>query len=438
MRFLKYIVILLIPLVIALFYLSPWEKKEEAASPVSSVQQETGEKEILYWTCGMHPSVRVPPEEYEGQNCPICNMPLVPIYKEEEGKAATGTDEELPVIKISAKEAALAEVKTEEVRFRPLIKEIITVGRMDYDERKVAYVTAWVGGRIDKLFVDFTGVKVKKGQALASIYSPELVSTQKEYLLALETLDKVKDSSILEVVENARSLIESTKQRLLLWGIPLEEIERLERERKPAIHMTIYSPISGTVVRKDALEGKYVKVGSPLYTVTDLSNLWMFADVYEYEMSFVQLGQKVEIAPLAYPGETFTGKITFIDPVLHAKTRSVKIRADFPNSEGRLKPEMFVNAGIKIPLGEELSISKSALLDTGLRKLVYMKHGPGKYMPREVEIGQEAGGYLIVKKGLMEGDVVVVRANFLIDSQTQLSGSAASMYGTALGTEGEE
>jgi Cu(I)/Ag(I) efflux system membrane fusion protein len=415
----------------------------------SCTKEETkaGDEQISHYTCSMHPSVKVSVEEYEkgSTSCPICNMDLIPVNKEKESTH----EGKIPPIRLTPQEEALIGVETVEVRPRSLTKEINTVGKMDYDERKFAHVTAWVSGRIDQLFIDFSGVEVKKGDPLAMLYSPDLVSTQQEYLLALQTLEKLKGSQLSEIARDAESLVDSTKKRLLLWGIPEREIERLEREKKPSIHMTIYSPISGTVIKKPALAGQYVKEGSHLYTVADLSNLWMFADIYEYEMSWVKLGQEVEVVFPAYPGEVFSGKITFVDPVLHPQTRSVKIRADFPNLEGKLRPEMFANVKIKVPLTKEvfpgmaesskdngvLAIPVNALLDTGKRKLVYVSEGNGNYKQREVEIGPRAGAYYPIVAGLSEGENVVTRANFLIDSQTQLTGEEAAVYDAAIGQE---
>ena len=226
-------------------------------------EQETPEKEILYYTCGMHPSVRVSPEDYEkgNTNCPICNMGLVPVYREAEmAGMKEGEYEEhgemAPEIKLSPRAQALAAVKTEEIKFQPLFREINTVGEIDYDERKVAYVAAWIPGRIDKLFVDFTGVKVRKGNPLVWIYSPNLVTTQEEYILALETLDKVKESGNEETIRGAESLVEASERRLLLWGINEKQIKELEQRKEANTHMTIYAPIGGTVIHKNALEGK--------------------------------------------------------------------------------------------------------------------------------------------------------------------------------------
>ena len=275
-------------ILVASVFLVSCKKSEEKAGEVQVIaQQEAPENEILYYTCGMHPSVRVSPEDYEkgSTNCPICNMGLVPIYKEEVGGMEMGTGEHEGIetlIKLSPDAQAIARVKTEEVQFLPLFKEIYTVGQMDYDERKVAYVAAWIPGRIDKLFVDFTGIEVKKDDPLVWIYSPDLVTTQQEYLLALETLEKVKGGQNEVTIRGAESLVEASKRRLLLWGISEKQIEELNQKKKTNTHMTIYASLGGTVIHKNAFEGKYVKEGENLYKIADLSTLWMLADIYEY------------------------------------------------------------------------------------------------------------------------------------------------------------
>jgi len=481
-------------ILVASVFLVSCKKSEEKAGEVQIIaQKEAPEKEILFYTCGMHPSVRVSPEDYEkgNTNCPICNMGLVPIYKEEAGGMEMGIEELEGIealIKLSPEAQLLAGVKTEEIQFLPLFKEIYTVGQMDYDERKVAYVAAWIPGRIDKLFVDFTGIEVKKDDPLVWIYSPDLVTTQQEYLLALETLEKVKGGQNEVTIRGAESLVEASKRRLLLWGISEKQIEELTRRKKTNTHMTIYAPLGGTVIHKNALEGKYVKEGENLYKISDLSNLWMLADIYEYEMAWVKNGQKVEITTPAYPGEKFEGKIAFIDPYLSQKTRSVKVRVDVPNPRLRLKPGMYVNALIRSSIdegvhgpgkviytcsmhpevisdkpgecpicgmflvkkelassGSVLAVYKYAVLDTGVRKLVYVEKEKGIYVPTVVEIGSEAVAlvngqkrrFYVLKAGLSEGMRVVSQANFLIDSQSQLTGQAGAAYGGAL-TEKEK
>jgi multidrug efflux pump subunit AcrA (membrane-fusion protein) len=292
--------------------------EKEAPDAQMTAEKATAEREILYYTCGMHPSVRVSPEDYEKGNtsCPICNMGLVPVYKEEGEMAEMEPGEHDAMereIRLNARAQRLAQVKTEEIQFLQIFREIKTVGEIDYDERKVAFVAARIPGRIDKLFVDFTGVQIRKGAPLVWIYSPDLVTTQQEYLLALETLEKVKESPHGETIEGARSLVEASKNRLLLWGVSEKQIKELEEKGEASTHMIIHAPIGGTVIHKNALEGKYVKEGENLYRIANLSNIWVLADVYESDLVSIEKGQNVEITTSALPGEKFEGQISFIE-----------------------------------------------------------------------------------------------------------------------------
>jgi RND family efflux transporter MFP subunit len=474
------------------------KKDEMATEEMQKVaQSKPGEREILYYTCGMHPTVRVSPEDYEKGNtsCPICHMDLIPVYKDQAGMESDaeaggheGHEKAEILVRLSDRAQTLAKVKAEEVRFRHLFKEIQTVGQVDYDERRVALVAAWIAGRIDKLFVDYTGSTVKKGAPLVSLYSPDLLTTQEEYLLARETLEKVKNSRNEDTVRGARSLVDAAKKRLLLWGIHEDQVEEIENRKEASTHMTIYAPIGGTVIHKNAREGKYVKEGENLYQIADLSTLWVLADIYESDMSSIQKGQTVEVTSVAYPGEKFTGTIAFIDPFLNPKTRTVKVRVDIPNSEMKLKPGMYVDVWIsahihqgiqstgkpvytcpmhpevlsdkpddcpicgmdlvekaKAPAGTVLSVPKEAVLDTGTRKLVYVEKEKGVYTPREVTTGSEAVAvvdgqkrrFFAVISGLTEGIRVVSHANFLIDSQSQITGQAEAIYSGAI-EAGEE
>jgi len=481
-----------IVLLVSIFLLVSCKKSDEAHSEEQMIARKIApEKEILYYTCGMHPSVRVSPGDYDkgNKNCPICNMGLVPVYKEEGEMAGMEAHEQEALeelereIKLSPRAQALARVKTEAIQFLPLYKEISTVGEIDYDERKMAFVAAWIPGRIDRLFVDFTGVRVRKGDPLVWIYSPNLLTSQEEYLLALETLEKVKESLFEETLDGARSLVEASKRRLLLWGISEKQIKDLEEKGEASTHMVIHAPIGGTVIHKNAFEGKYVKEGENLYRIADLSNLWVLADIYEFEMGWINTGQKVEITTSSFPGEKFTGKISFIDPYLNPKTRTVKVRVNVSNPQMKLKPGMYVNVlissqvheGIKgsgevlytcpmhpevqsdkpgdcpicqmvlvkklqAPSGSVLAIPKSAVLDTGTRKLIYIEKEIGIYVPKEVELGVEAVAlvdgekrkFISVMAGLSEGMRVVTQANFLIDSQSQITGKAGAVYSGAI------
>jgi len=337
---------------------------------------------------------------------------------------------EQKMVQLSPEEQRAIDVETEVVTYRPLQKELFTVGRIDVDERKLAFVPARVGGRLDKLFVNFTGTEVKKGEPLALIYSPDLVAAQREYQLAVENFERVRGSEIKEVVESARSLVEASETRLRLWGITDEQTAEMKTSSNPRFQMTISSRIGGTVIEKMVLEGKYVTEGENLYKIADLSTVWMLAEVYEYELPWVRLGQRVEITSLSSPGNASHGTISFIDPVVNPNSRTVKIRADIPNPERKLKPQMFVNAKLVASLGEKvLAVPKSAVLDTGLRQLVYVDKGNGLYEAREVTLGSEAAGYYPITKGLGAGERIVVAGNFLIDSQRELTGGTVGMAG---------
>jgi len=302
----------------------------------------TPDSKILFWTCSMHPQIK---QDGPGR-CPICEMDLVPMREEAGGG-------EKASLRLGERARQLASVQTTPVEYRKLSKSIFTVGKIDYDESSVAHVTAWVSGRTDKLYVNFTGTIVKKGEHLIYMYSPDLLSTQEEYLLAYRGIEKLKDSPIPEVISSSKTLLENTRQRLLLWGITEEQINELERTQTPQTHLTIYAPIGGTIISKDAFEGMYFKTGDMLFTIADLSSVWLYLDIYEYDLPWVRYGQDIEVITESYPGDVFHGTVVFIDPFLNEVTRSVKVRINMDNREGKLKPGMYVNARLKVKLESE-------------------------------------------------------------------------------------
>ncbi len=453
-----------------------------APSPSKTVNNKAvvkqAQRKVMHWTCSMHPQIKAA----NSGKCPICGMDLIPIYEEGDDDQAGGEVS----LKLGKRAQRLAEVASQVIEYRPLTKEIYTVGKVDYDETRLAYVSAWIGGRIDKLYADFTGTQVNKDEHLVLLYSPELMSAQEEYFLALKN---VRQSSGGQFSSMAKNTLLAAKEKLLLYGVTEKQLKEIKKRNKVQTHLTINAPISGTVIHKKALEGMYVKMGDPIYTIADLSNLWLYLDIYEYDLAWIKYGQMVGVTTEAYPGEKFSGRIVFIDPVLNERTRTIRVRVNISNKEGKLKPGMYANASIKVKVGAKgqvqmadlagkyigsmhpeiirdkpgkcpicgmnlvpaggiiglmnpdradigikssskgiLAVPRSAVLDTGTRKLVYVEIKKGKYSPREIEVASLAGDYYPVVSGLKPGERVVISGNFLIDSQMQLAGKPSLMF----------
>jgi Cu(I)/Ag(I) efflux system membrane fusion protein len=330
-------------------------------------------------------------------------------------------------VQISPERQQLIGVKFGAVERRPLEKVIRTVGRVDYDEKRIVTVSPKIGGWIEDLYVDFTGKFVKQGDPLLTIYSPELVSTQEEYLLALRAKKSLAKSPFPEVAGSGESLAESAKRRLKLWDISDDQIKALEETGQSTKTLTLYSPFSGFVLEKSAYKGMNVMPGVALFKLADLSVVWLYADIYEYELPSIRLGQQASIQLSYTPGETFTGKAIYIYPSLNPETRTAKVRFEIPNSHGRLKPEMYANVEIKVNLGQKLAVPEGAIIDTGVRQLAIVDKGSGYFEPREVKVGSKVDNFYEVIKGLKAGERVVTRANFLIDSESKLKEAVAGM-----------
>lgn len=337
-------------------------------------------------------------------------------------------------VMVSPARRQLIGVKTEVVKEQPLKTMIRTVGTVDYDERRIRQVNLRVSGWITDLFVDYTGKFVNKGDPLFTLYSPDLVSTQEEYLLAKRTLERVKASPVVHVRTGAEALVASAKNRLLLWNLTNEQIAELEEQGKPRKESTLYSPIDGAVTKKMVLQGMYVTPEMNLYEIADLSMVWVYADIYEYELPLVKVGQAATVTLASYPGEKFQGKVIYIYPYLDRESRTVKVRMEFPNLQGRLKPGMYGNVEIRVESGNHLAIPQDAVLDSGTRKVVFVDLGAGMFEPREVTVGNKTGHLYPVLAGLKPGEKVVSSGTFLIDSESQLM-AATNMMG-ALGMGG--
>ena len=449
----------------SLLQLSPADVDNEHTS------REVARQEQTLWTCSMHPEVRLPKPGI----CPKCPMELIPV---------TSSVGDVGERQISFSEAAikLMEIETSPVERKFVTAEIRMAGKIDYDETRVKHITAWVPGRIDRLYVDFTGITVSKGDHMVELYSPELISAQAELLQAAKAVQNIKQTSSELITGSISATLDAAREKLRLLGLAKKQIEEIEKTGRPVEHITIYAPMGGIVIHKKAAEGMYVETGTEIYTVADLSRLWVKLDAYESDLPWIRYGQEVEFTTEAYPGEVFKGRISFIDPVLDAKTRTIKLRVNVDNHEGELKPEMFVRAVVRskvagggrvmaaemagkwicpmhpavvkteaggcdicgmdlvtteslgyvadTPKEAPLVIPASAPLITGTRAVVYVQV-PGAEKPtyegREIVLGPRAGKYYIVKSGLAEGEIVVTNGNFKIDSALQIQAKPSMM-----------
>ncbi|MCF7849907.1 MAG: efflux RND transporter periplasmic adaptor subunit [Kiritimatiellales bacterium] len=425
-------------------------------SPSLPAQESSIQPQASIWTCSMHPQIKLP----KFGKCPICLMDLIPL----ESDGDEGGEREISISPYSAK---LMELETSEVARQFMSAEVRMVGKVDYDETRVTYISAWVPGRIDRLFVNYTGIPVKKGEHLAELYSPNLLTAQEE---------------LLQAVKHNPSLIEASREKLRLWGLTAEQIAGIEQSGTPADHMTIYSPTGGIVIHKNAKEGQYVQTGTQIYTIADLSIIWIQLDAYESDLNWLRYGGKVYFTTETYPGKTFAGTISFIDPVINSATRTAKVRVIVENPTLALKPGMFVRAvarpqvaeggrvmdpalagkwispmhpevikdepgscdvcGMPLVTAESLGyvasspenapliIPVTAAMKTGKRAVVYVEipdQDKPTYEGREVELGVRLGNFYVVADGLAEGERVVTRGAFKLDAELQIYAKPSMM-----------
>ncbi len=438
----------------------------------ANVPQSNLAEKTTIWTCSMHPQIRQP----KPGKCPICFMDLIPVATTE---GQVGARE----IVFSEDALKLMEVQTTAVERKFVEAEIRMVGKVDYDESRVKEIAAWVSGRIDRLYVDFTGILVSKGDHMVYLYSPQLLSAQAELLQAVKAVQESGSGTSELIRRSSVATLEAAREKLRLLGLQKEQTEEIEKTGKTTDHLTIYAPIGGIVIAKHANAGDYVETGAKIYTIADLSEVWVKLDAYESDMMWIRYGQDVEFTTEAYPGETFKGKISFIDPMLNPMTRTVKLRVNVANPDGRLKPEMFVRAvvrtkvaaggmvmdedmagkwicpmhpsivktaagtcdicGMDLVTTESLGyvtagqavepplvIPATAALITGKRAVVYVRL-EGKDKPtfegREMVLGPRTGDYYLVKEGLAEGEQVVTKGNFKIDASLQIQAKPSMM-----------
>ena len=352
----------------------------------------------------------------------------------------------LAALQLSPQRLQRIGVTSGEVEVKELTNEIRAVGNVAVDERLVAYVQTRFSGWIQKVYANSTYQYVHKGQPLFTIYSPQLVTTEQEYLLARKNRDLLAESTVPGVASGANSLLAAARARLKQWEIPSREIQNLESTGQVRHNLEVDSPVSGYITQYNALPNLYVQPATRLYTIADLSTVWVFAEVFQSDISQIHRGDPVTVTTDAYPGRTFYGRVDFVYPDVNMDTRTVKVRLVFRNPNLKLTPGMFVNVDLKIPLGRHLAIPTSGVFQTGTRNIVFIDHGGGYLVPRDVTLGPRAGDDYVVLKGLKPGERVVTSANFLIDSESQLQAALGSfapisltrtVFVPLLGGEGE-
>ena len=400
---------------------------QTAAAPQSTASAAPQAPAKSLYHCPMHPQII---QDHPG-TCPICGMELVSMDAATHGGEALDSH---ATIRIDAERQQLIGLRTEKVVEGPVGGELRASGRVAVDETRVRKVNVKVDGYVERLFVDFVGKPVAKGQPLFTIYSPELLAAQNEYLLALRTRKSLEGSA--ELRRSGEELAASARRRLALWDIPASVLDTLERTGQPTKTLTIASPVSGVVTAKGIVEGSRLTAADIPFEITDLSSVWVLVDVYETELARVRVGTPAELTVPSAPGRSFLGRVAFVDPVMDPRTRTAKARLEFPNPGGALKPEMFGEVLLRSQARRGMVVSLDAVLDTGTTKVVFVALGDGKFEPREVAVGATTGEKVEITSGLRPGDEVVVRAAFLVDSESRLKAALAQMGGKGAAAPG--
>jgi len=440
------------------------------------------EKKAETWTCSMHPQIKLP----KPGKCPICFMDLIPL---EDGGNGGGERE----VAVSNYAAKLMDIETTEVIRKFVEAEVRLVGKIDYDETRVSYISAWVPGRLDRLFINYTGIPVKKGDHMAEIYSPDLLTAQEELLQAIKVGETLKNSQSEIIRNTARTTVTASQEKLRLLGLTKEQIDEMIRTKVVTDHVTLHAPANGIVIHKNAQEGMYIQTGTRIYTIADLSTIWVQLDAYESDLNWLRYGGNVDFTTETYPGKTFKGTISFIDPLIDLATRTAKVRVIVENPTLELKPGMFVRAivrpqvaeggrvmnpalagkwispmhpevvkdgpgscdvcGMPLVTAESLGyvsesvenapivIPVTAALKTGKRAVVYVEV-PNKEKPtyegREVKLGARLGDFYVVASGLKEGENVVTRGAFKLDAELQIHAKPSMMSAASEDASGKD
>ena len=398
---------------------------DDSAHPASAeAQKPTGK--ILYYKDPKAPAFK---SDKPGIN-PETGSDLEPVYENDPAAMPMGT------IRVSPEKPQLIGVKFGEVTSGAGTHAFRSVGKVTMDETRFAKVQTRIEGWIEKVYVDFTGKLVEKGQPLLTLYSPEMLASQQEYLLAIRSREIMKDSPLASSQQQSDSLLSSSRKRLELFSLSEAQIEEITRTRKPLTNITIYSPISGYVMMRNAFPKQRITPETELYTVVDLSKVWIMADVFENEASMIQVGMPARMSLSYAGGRKINGRVSYIQPQVDPTTRTLKVRIEADNPNMALKPDMFVDVEFSVSMPARMTVPAEAVLDTGLRKTVFVDRGNGYLEPRQVETGERIGDRIEVLKGLTPGERIVTSGNFLIDSESQLKSSASGMAGHQHGSTG--
>lgn len=375
-------------------------------------------EEPLFYRNPMNPEITspVPAKDHMG-------MDYIPVYAEEaERDSPAGT------VRIDPVTTQSIGVRTAKAEVRTLTRDVQTVGRIDYDEQRIARLHPKTEGWIEEMYIATTGEEIEEDEILLNIYSPKLVSTQQEYLLALRNRDTLSDSPFEDVRRGAESLVDNTLERLRFFDVPEHQLRELRESRKIMKELHIHSPAKGVVINVGAREGQYVTPQTELYFIADLSRVWVFVDIFEEELPWIQVGDVAEMRIKAAPGRSFVGELTYIYPYAERQTRTIKARLEFPNEDLLLKPDMFANISIRAnPTVDVVAVPSEAVVRSGVREKVFIARGSGKFEPRDVVVGVSSEGWTAIREGVEPGEAVVTSAQFLIDSESKLREAASKM-----------
>jgi len=391
--------------------------------PVYAEEDKPAERKPLFYRNPMNPAVTSPVPAKDNMG-----MDYIPVYPEgnSNSKAPAGT------VTIDSTVVQNIGVRTIKAKLSSLSRNVRTIGRVTFDEQRVTRLHPKYDGWIEKLFVDKTGDAVKEGTMLMSIYSPQLVATQEEYLLALTNVETLKNSPFPDVRNGAKSLLKSSRERLDLLDVPIHQVRKLQRERKVMKGVHIHSPFDGIVMNIGAREGQRITPETELYMIADLTHVWVIVDLYEDDLPWVREGDTAVMKVAGVPGRSFTGKVTYIYPYLEAKTRTIKIRLEFDNPDLLLKPDMFANVDVKASRQvDAVVVPSEAIIRTGEQEQVFIQRAPGKFEPRKVVIGVASDGQTQIVSGVKAGEIVVTSSQFLIDSESKLKEATAKMMNIA-------